>query len=847
MEKTTKKKWSKEKKRYVFLGVIIIAFFVLFCIRIPNFFQPVTITNLIRQSAVILILSIGMMLVILTGGIDLSVGATMALSGAVSAVVIQNVGAQSAAGAGAGMAASLLIGAAVGAVNGYLCGYLEISPFMVTLAMQTLARGLTMMITDGSRIVVDNPTFNWLGGGQWNIGGFIVPHVTLVVVIAIVASALWMSNCTTGIKLYAVGGNKTAAYASGVSVKFQTFQTYLVSGILCGLAAIITIGRSGSAQPLAGTGLEFDVITAVVMGGVSLLGGVGTMTGIFMGALLLGVLTLGINMMDIPSYSNYVIKGVFVLVAVLSNEIGDILKEAVKAGKDRQTVPENDKVLEKMKDIKMHTLELQDIQKSFSGVPALKGVSLNIQSGKVHALLGENGAGKSTLIKILSGVYQKDQGQIKIDGIPVSIHSTVDSRKLGISVIYQEFALVPELSIVQNIFLGKELKKGFIFLSMKEMIQNTKKIIERLHFQADVNKKVKNLSVSQQQMVEIAKAFSANSWLVVMDEPTSAITEADKEKLFQLIREMKRQGLAVVYISHRMSEIFEIADEVTVLRDGEHVKTMPISETNERELTKLMVGREVKDIFNREHLELGEVVLEVKNLKREGVFEPISFTVRQGEVLGFSGLMGAGRTEIARCIFGMDANDGGEIWLNGEKISIHSPKEALKKGICYVSEDRRGEGIIPLRGVQENICLSVMDQISNHGQRKKDKEKILGEEYVDRFKIKAASLQQPIGNLSGGNQQKCCLAKMLACNPSLIILDEPTRGIDVGAKAEIHRLISELVKNRIAVILISSELPEIIGSSDRIIVLAEGRKTGEFESREVKQETIMERAMSFES
>lgn len=847
MEKTAKKKWSKEKKRYIFLGVIIIAFFVLFCIRIPNFFQPVTITNLIRQSAVILILSIGMMLVILTGGIDLSVGATMALSGAVSAVVIQTVGAQSAAGAGTGMATALLTGALVGAVNGYLCGYLEISPFMVTLAMQTLARGLTMMITDGSRIVVDNPAFNWLGGGQWNIGGLIIPHVTLVLVVAIVVALFWMTNFTTGIKLYAVGGNKTAAYASGVSVKFQTFQTYLVSGILCGLAAIITIGRSGSAQPLAGTGLEFDVITAVVMGGVSLLGGVGTMTGIFMGALLLGVLTLGINMMDIPSYSNYVIKGIFVLVAVLSNEIGDILKETVKAGKDRQTVPENDKVLEKMKDAKTHTLELQDIQKSFSGVPALKGVSLNIQSGKVHALLGENGAGKSTLIKILSGVYQKDQGQIKIDGIPVSIHSTVDSRKLGISVIYQEFALVPELSIVQNIFLGKELKKGPIFLSMKEMIQSTKKIIERLHFQADVSKKVKNLSVSQQQMVEIAKAFSANSWLVVMDEPTSAITEADKEKLFQLIREMKQQGLAVVYISHRMSEIFEIADEVTVLRDGEHVKTMPISETNERELTKLMVGREIKDIFNREHLELGEVVLEVKDLKREGVFEPISFTVRQGEVLGFSGLMGAGRTEIARCIFGMDGSDGGEIWLNGEKISIHSPKEALKRGICYVSEDRRGEGIIPLRGVQENICLSVMDQISRHGRRRKDREKVLGEEYVDRFKIKAASLQQPIGNLSGGNQQKCCLAKMLACNPSLIILDEPTRGIDVGAKAEIHRLISELVKNKIAVILISSELPEIIGSSDRIIVLAEGRKTGEFEGREAKQETIMERAMSFES
>ena len=846
MDKAVKKRLSKEQKRYLFLGAIILAFFILFSIRIPNFFQLVTITNLVRQSAVILILSIGMMLVILTGGIDLSVGATMALSGAAAAVTIQTVGEQSVAGAAAGMAAALLVGALVGAVNGYLCGYLEISPFMVTLAMQTLTRGLTMMITDGSRIVVKNQAFNWLGGGQWNLGGFIVPHVSLVLVIVVAAALFWMRNFSMGIKLYAVGGNKTAAYASGIPVKFQVFQTYFISGLLCGLAAIITIGRSGSAQPLAGNGLEFDVITAVVMGGVSLLGGVGTMAGIFLGALLLGVLTLGINMLDIPSYSNYVIKGIFVLVAVLSNEVTEIVKEAVQAGKDIRAVSDNDKVLEKMKKGTAHTLELQKIKKSFSGVPALKGVSLKIQSGKVHALLGENGAGKSTLIKILSGVYQKDEGQIEIDGLPVSIHSTADSRKLGISVIYQEFALVPELSIVQNIFLGKELRKGGIFLVMREMAQSTRKVVERLHFQYDVNKKVRNLSVSQQQMVEIAKAFSSNSWLVVMDEPTSAITEADKEKLFQIIREMKKQGLAVVYISHRMSEIFEIADEVTVLRDGEQVKTLPICETDENELTKLMVGREVKDIFNREHLEPGKVVLEVKNLKRNGVFEPISFQVRQGEVLGLSGLMGAGRTEIARCLFGMDAWDGGEIWLNGEQVQIHSPREALKKGICYVSEDRRGEGIIPLRGVRENICLSAMDQMCSHGYRKKDQERRLGQEYMEKFRIKAASQQQPIGNLSGGNQQKCCLAKMLACGPSLIILDEPTRGIDVGAKAEIHRLISDLVKQKIAVILISSELPEVIGASDRIIVLAEGRKTGEFTADEAGQEAIMERAMSFE-
>jgi ribose transport system ATP-binding protein len=465
----------------------------------------------------------------------------------------------------------------------------------------------------------------------------------------------------------------------------------------------------------------------------------------------------------------------------------------------------------------------------------------------VHALLGENGAGKSTLIKILSGVYQKDKGQICIDGIPVEIHSTFDSRRLGISVIYQEFALIPELNVMQNIFLGKEICRWKLFLNIASMRKRAADLTGRLKFNADMSRKVRTYSVSQQQMIEISKAFGADAWLVVMDEPTSAITEADKEQIFRVVREMKAAGMAVIYISHRLQEIFEIADDITVLRDGELIKTLPVQDTDENGLTKLMVGREISNIFTREKCQMGDVIFKVENLRRNGVFEPISFEVHAGEVLGLSGLLGAKRTEIMRCIFGLDRYDGGTIWLEGQKINVRSPEDALRFGISYVSEDRRNEGIIPLRGVRENVCLAALKDLSRKGRILFEKQDELYDEYRIKFNIKATSGIQPIGMLSGGNQQKCCLAKMLACKPKLLILDEPTRGIDVGAKAEIHKLIEQLAKQHIAIILISSEMVEIMGASDRILVLAEGKLTGEFDARRVSQEDIMASAINMDS
>jgi ribose transport system ATP-binding protein len=493
-----------------------------------------------------------------------------------------------------------------------------------------------------------------------------------------------------------------------------------------------------------------------------------------------------------------------------------------------------------MAENRQRTLSLRNIYKSFPGVQALSDVSLELKRGCIHALCGENGAGKSTLIKILSGVYQKDGGEIRVDEHPIRIRTPHDAEKLGIAVIYQELANVPELNVSQNINLGHEIGSLGFTLDARRMNEKARDLLARFKLDLPVTRKMDRLTVGQQQMVEIAKAYASNAWIVVMDEPTSAITEADKKNLFEIITELKANDIAVVYISHRLSEIFEIADEVTVLRDGKHVITGPVGDFDEYSIIKHMVGRELSDIFDRNKSHASEPVLRVDRLERKGVFEPISFEVRRGEVLGFCGLMGAGRTEIMRCIYGLDRPDGGAIYVDGRKVDIHDPTNALNAGIAMVSEDRRREGIIPHLSVGGNITLSTLDSISRFGWISEDVDNGIAEEYIKSFNIRTPSPRQEIQNLSGGNQQKACLARGLNCKPKVIILDEPTRGIDVGAKSEIHKLIDRLTEEGIAIIMISSEMPEIIGASDRIITLYEGAFMGEFSAEErVTQEELM--------
>lgn len=842
----TEGNYFQRNKRYIALLLMIVALVIIFSLMSETFFSPGTLKNFIRQNSVLFIASIGMMMTMLTGGLDLSVGSTGALAGMLSGMAMTAMGMEGLGVGLAGIGIALLVGLAVGTVNGFFIGHLKISPFMVTLAMQAVARGATIGISNNARIPITNETYTWFGGESFKIGALDIPvSVILIVAVAVVAYII-LNKLSYGRKLYAVGGNRIAAICSGINAKRVIMSSYMICGLFMGISAIIWGGRTLSAVPLQGDGLEFNVLTAVILGGVSLAGGSGTLKGTLIGAAIFGLISTAIGMIDTPPYVIYWIQGGIIVVAVYL----DIRMSTTEAKKTKDVKTDepskedalNAEALKLVHSGEQQVLELEHISKEFPGVKALDNVSIKIQRGKVHAIMGENGAGKSTLMKVLTGVYSKDAGEIKIDGIPVEIRSPIEAQQFGISIIYQEFALVQYMSVAQNVFLGKEIPAKFsAFINRRKMRKQTEEILKRVNLKLDVDRQVADCRVGQQQMVEIGKAVGANSWVVVMDEPTAALTEEDKDKLFSIIRDLKEQGVAIVYISHRMAEIFAIADEVTVLRDGQHVISAPVEEMDEDLLVKYMVGRELTGVFSREKAELGETVLDVKDLKRDGVFDPISFSVKAGEVLGFAGLMGAGRTEIMRCLFGLDKANGGQISIDGKKVDIHSPEDAIDAGICLVSEDRRREGIVSLMSVSENISIPSLKKISHAGFVDQKAEDDLAAEYIAKLNIKTPSPEQKIGNLSGGNQQKVCLAKWLAVNPKVIILDEPTRGIDVGAKAEIHKIIEQLAKEGMAVIIISSELPELLGVSDRIIVLYEGEKKGEFVMDEtVTQETIMQ-------
>ena len=490
-----------------------------------------------------------------------------------------------------------------------------------------------------------------------------------------------------------------------------------------------------------------------------------------------------------------------------------------------------------------HALEMKNISKTYPGVRALDNVSFAVAKGEVHALVGENGAGKSTLMKILAGAQPMDSGEILIGGEQVHITTPQKAMDLGVSIIYQEFNLVPYLNAAENIFLGRE-PKGRLpgFINFSEMYSEAQRVIDQLGVKLNVRTPVNRLSVAQQQMVEIAKATSRNASIIAMDEPSATLTEHELLSLFELIRSLKQKGVSIIYISHRLEEVFQIADTVTVLRDGHLVGTKPVAESDRNDLIHMMVGRELKEVIPKEAAEITKPALTVKNLTRKGVIEDINFTVRQGEILGIAGLVGAGRTELARAVFGADPIDEGEIWLNGTQVHIRSPKDAIRLGIGLVTEDRKALGLILGMVVRENISLANLDAITRMGFVNRREEKRVSVQFVEDLMIKTPSVEQQVQNLSGGNQQKVVLAKWLFTQSRVLIFDEPTRGIDVGSKVEIYQLMNKLAASGVAIIMISSELPEILGMSDRILVMHEGHIAGEFSREEATQEKIMQLA-----
>lgn len=484
-------------------------------------------------------------------------------------------------------------------------------------------------------------------------------------------------------------------------------------------------------------------------------------------------------------------------------------------------------------------LEMKGIEKQFNGVYALRGVNLQLKKGEVHALLGENGAGKSTLIKVLGGIYKADAGHIFVDGKEAKLHSVKEAQSLGINIVHQEIVLVPHISVAENIFLGREPLTRSGLKDKRKMIEESGKLVKQLGLDIDVTKDVYYLTIAQQQLVEIVKAVSFHSKIIVMDEPTSSLAEREVDYLFQVIKRLKAQGVSIIYISHKLNELFTITDRITVMRDGEYVDTKITKETTMDELIKMMVGRELTEYYSREEHGFGEVCFEVKNLNRRGTFQDISFKIKKGEIVGFAGLVGAGRSEIMQSIFGVDPLDSGEIYLNGMSVRFKNVQDAIDKGIALIPEDRKKQGLVLKNTVAYNITLTVQKKYKKFIHVNKKIHDEIVNKYIKAFSIKTPSVEEIVNNLSGGNQQKIVLAKWLATDPKVLILDEPTRGVDVGAKAEIYTIIDRLAKEGMAVILISSELTELINMCDRIYVAHQGSITGELAREEFEQEKIM--------
>lgn len=488
-------------------------------------------------------------------------------------------------------------------------------------------------------------------------------------------------------------------------------------------------------------------------------------------------------------------------------------------------------------------LTMKDIDKSFVGVHALKNASLELEKGEVHALMGENGAGKSTLMKILTGIYGKDGGSIMYEGREIEFKNPREAQDAGIVIVHQELNMMNHLTVAQNIFIGRESMNGKL-INDKKMNENAARLFKLLNIRIDPRETMGNLTVGRQQMCEIAKAISTEAKVIVFDEPTAALTDSEISELFKIIRDLRAKNIGIVYISHRMDEINQITDRVTVMRDGEYVGTLITKESTKDDIIRMMVGRTVyEDPKSASAVPKdAPVVLKVEHLNVGKVVRDISFELRKGEILGFSGLMGAGRTEAARAIFGADKRDSGDIYVNGKKVDIKSPEDAVRAGIGYLSEDRKRFGVIVEKTVAENTTMASLENFSKGIFIDKKAEKKVSEKYVTALKTKTPSVEQEVRNLSGGNQQKVVIAKWLAKDSDILIFDEPTRGIDVGAKSEIYTLMNELVKQGKSIIMISSELTEILRMSDRIIIMCEGKKTGEIGIEEASQERIMHAA-----
>ena len=484
-------------------------------------------------------------------------------------------------------------------------------------------------------------------------------------------------------------------------------------------------------------------------------------------------------------------------------------------------------------------LELREVTKAFGSVIALKSATLRLHRGSIHALVGENGAGKSTLVKIIAGLYQKDSGEFFLNGAPVDFASTAQSKNTGIAVIYQEPTLFPDLSVTENVFMGRQPTGRFGRIDRKAMREEVVGLFRRLGVRIDPDRPAEGLSIADQQIIEIAKAISLDASVLVMDEPTAALSGIEVDRLFAVARSLRDEGRAVLFISHRFDEVFDLCDTITVMRDGEYISTTPTAETSVDRIVRQMVGRDVSDLFPKQEAVIGDVLLDVRGLSRTGLFHDISFTVRAGEIVGLAGLVGAGRSEVARAVFGVDPYDSGSVTLEGKRIAPGRPTAAMAAGLALVPEDRRKQGLVLDSSVSRNITMAIQKSLTKGGLLSDRAENGAARVWASRLEVKTSALDTVAGTLSGGNQQKVVLGKWLATGPTVLIIDEPTRGIDVGTKSEVHRLLSELAGQGMGILMISSELPEVLGMADKVLVMREGHITAVIDRADATSESVM--------
>ncbi|MDF0598541.1 ATP-binding cassette domain-containing protein [Psychromarinibacter halotolerans] len=812
------------------LIVVLIAAVAVFGAVDARFLSTGNIVSILQQSAVTALIAFAMTTVILTKGIDISVGSTLAFAGICGGLVFQATGS-----AALTIMAALGAGAAMGLLNGLLIGFSGISPFIATLATMAFARGFSLNLSGASSIPINDPVLVF--AGRETLG--VIPVSVVIAGIALVAWWFVLTRTTYGRWIYATGGSASAARASMVPVQKVRVSAYVILGLTAGVGAVLTIGRLGSAQPLAGTGLEFTAITAAIIGGTKLSGGEGSIWGTAIGALLLGVINTGLSFLQVPQTIIYFVTAFLVLIAVLLSQPETVT--ALLKKRRRKIGP----AAEASEDaahghVEGHSLELRGLGKEFPGVKALDGVSFAIRAGEVVALAGENGAGKSTLVKCISGIYRPDEGEIVLDGQPVRFQGANDAK--GIAVIHQHFSLAPDLTVLENLFLGREPRTGAGMLDRRRMKAEAERIMAELELDIDVTAELQSLTVGRQQMVEIARAVLSDAWLFVMDEPTSALSNRERDRLYEVIAKLKARGAGILYISHKMEEIFSQCDRVVVMRDGRYIGTRETSETTESEIVSMMVGRDVGEIFPWLQAPAGEVAVKVDGISDGKLLKEASLHVRQGEVLALAGLMSSGRSEVLRLIAGLSSLEAGSIEVFGKPQSGGDIKEANRNGVVYIPEDRHLEGFVGTMTVRDNLSLAWLRGNTTGGILSWRAIGRLARDLIQSLGVRPAQPEKRTGELSGGNQQKVVIGKWLATKPRVILLDEPTRGVDVGAKSELHRLFADLKKDGAAIIMVSSELPEVLGVADRIVVMCEGHAVGEL-PRGATEEDVMRLAL----